>query len=619
MDTTVALNARQSGKATFPAVAGNVPGGVCSNATFANGDQMLVAYRPYESAGGVWSAVLRTFPLDSDLPSARAGGSVWSVEEDVVSLVVNGGDVCDGNPFETGVHYDLATTDEMYGISRSLSGVVVAPVCRRDSRCPLATTCVLAERRFEDELVLLRGDLPRSAFLSEVPIERRHVVLDAMVPKVLLSSDRADAFFGASPYGSTTNLFLPPVYRAGVVGATRVRVVPEESSLGERTIISLSPVGSVFDGLSRNYGDRLSNFWEPWLTDVIRIERFGVNSEPYTTGPLTFSLYVPELKGDTLVVYMFPPTLTGGSPTAIDVVTVGGVVRKSEKADTWLVTVPSVNADFIATEDVDECTAGTHTCYDGMEPFTQAALCTNKVEGFICTCPEGFVEAPVGTDDTARTGCVLASRAFTPPDYYLRIANLDRLDYGWRVKGIDLYASESCTGAKLQYNSISVDGTVYTGGSYDNKPPSNLVDGSPKTQWWSECLNCDPEQKEIVLTIKGTTNVGCVKLSQQEPLVDKRGQSMTVHTTGIIVQRGPVSGPGCSLPTDPGYVELCTPTLSHTVTGKGPNIDASLACGAPDTFPRRTARHRTIRCGHDFRGPFGLAPRPDGSVSLSLP
>jgi hypothetical protein len=180
--TTVALNTVQSKgvhkeQNIFPAEGGNVPGGVCSK--FANGDQAIVSYRPYASAAGVWSTVLRTFPLDAELPSVPAGGSEWTVSSDVPSVTGGSSGDCYGSPLEAGVHYDLATTNDLYGMTPSLAGVVVEPVCHKDSRCPLATTCVLSERRFEDELSLVRGDLPRSAFLSEAPIERRHAILHA--------------------------------------------------------------------------------------------------------------------------------------------------------------------------------------------------------------------------------------------------------------------------------------------------------------------------------------------------------------------------------------------------------------------------------------------------------
>ena len=138
-----------------------------------------------------------------------------------------------------------------------------------------------------------------------------------------------------------------------------------------------------------------------------------------------------------------------------------------------------------------------------------------------------------------------------------RLTHRSRLDYGWRVGEVVLYDDMDCSGA-VKYKDIKVSPfpetftsgdtktlitditSVYTGEfgnafyphSRDpNKKASddyeygnsNLFDGTDKntaSEWWSACLNCNPEEVdsthngavEIVIAVKGEKAVQCVGL-----------------------------------------------------------------------------------------------------------
>jgi hypothetical protein len=52
--------------------------------------------------------------------------------------------------------------------------------------------------------------------------------------------------------------------------------------------------------------------------------------------------------------------------------------------------------------------------------------------------------------------CVTAARLYSADDYYLRIYNLDRLDYGWRVGDITLHTN--CNDNQGQkYSAVAAD------------------------------------------------------------------------------------------------------------------------------------------------------------------
>merc|ERR1719271_179906 len=117
--------------------------------------------------------------------------------------------------------------------------------------------------------------------------------------------------------------------------------------------------------------------------------------------------------------------------------------------------------------------------------------------------------------------------------------------------------------------------------------PAKLFDEStsknPSEAWRSACLNCNPEvvdethngPVEIIMTISGETTVNCVAFFQEE------GH----NSSSIVIERGPVSGPGCSM--SPGS-EFCKPTMVWTKYGMPPSPSTPeekivTTCGVPQT------------------------------------
>jgi hypothetical protein len=235
--------------------------------------------------------------------------------------------------------------------------------------------------------------------------------------------------------------------------------------MARTVVISMAKNGGLSQKeLGRKYGqdNRPSPFYEKWTTDVIRIERFDEVGSPVTDGDFTFQIYAPDMLSEKLVLFMYGPIL-GTDPVEVNSMK-GASVTKLSDPFVWEVTVPSVNADFIASEDKNECDES--PCGD----FQQ---CTNLLgAGYTCACAFGYVL--VGDD------CKTPSQAYNAADldYYIRIAHTERLDYGWHVNEVILYSDEGCT-VQLDYTKIYSKnpfggGTVY--------PEGDWLD----SRWWVE-------------------------------------------------------------------------------------------------------------------------------------
>merc|ERR1719460_3207841 len=217
----------------------------------------------------------------------------------------------------------------------------------------------------------------------------RGKVLAGFSARTLVGEDRAEAYIVPQKME-----FAGDVYRA-VLGATIVRVqtpVSQPAMFGAKTIVTLAPATADAQDiakaeLGRGY-DLLSNgaptpFWTDFKTDVIRIERFGMDGEVLTVGPISFQLYAPS--ATPLTFFAFHPT-TGSAiskPAGVLLKDIGGTVKAKEGG--WYdITLPTVEYDIVGAEDIDECLAN---------PCGDNAHCTNVPGGPpMCKCHIGFVE-----------------------------------------------------------------------------------------------------------------------------------------------------------------------------------------------------------------------------------
>jgi hypothetical protein len=585
-------------------------------------------YLPYHVDNAMWSDIYTTWMNGSSSLNSPSAGAYWQADGTFVPGTATcpplGGDVVD--------KYGALTTDKVYNAFMTTVDMSITPVCRKASVCPSLTVCVLNEQRMQDEMSVWRMGVRRGAFLSEIDVPERDPVLAAthFEPKVLLSADRAEALIDASKWE-----FAHSIYRT-VPMATRV-VPTSMSDFGDKTVISMvsselsSAVGTEGQGVQsqefgRTYGAVLPGLLEPWRTDVIRIERFHGDGTPKTEGMFQFKVYAPEMESDHLIVYRYGPVLM---TPPVDITTEGGSVTKLNEEGMWMVTVTSVNADFIGTEDVNECVVNFPCAEGDGGEYTVDAICTNRIGAApLCSCPPGFSgDGYPSTRGGTGTPCTIDSITYTPEesqDYYIAIRHADRLDYGWRVREIKLYADYDsskgeCKGAQRYsqikqdfpvpdvaddtYTYITQPFNVYTGdyghafypkanddpngrgGPTFSYGPDKLFDEynnnrpSAGKAWWSACLNCNPEEVdnthqgavEILIGINGETPLNCIGIHQVEGHDSK----------SLIIERGPMRGPGCGM--KPGETR-CNPTMRWAKSGIGIDDTVVTSCGLEQTY-----------------------------------
>jgi hypothetical protein len=298
---------------------------------------------------------------------------------------------------------------------------------------------------------------------------------------------------------------------------------------------------------------------------------------------------------------------------------------------------------------------------------------------------------PITGAKISGTPCTLTPITYASDDYYLAIKHTDRLDYGWRVNEIYLYKDtecktkiaktdlmdfpappsvcigmpgepvctfSTCASAKTKkdcecgedqaaacnfkddtYRYITQNTKVYTGEFGKSNYPSandrvgsytytngNIFDQRATSQWWSSCLNCNPEEVdtthggavEILVIIGGSASVSCLEIDQVE------GHS----TDGLVIERGPVSGPGCGLQYTSGKtLPRCPPSMTWTKTGLSTKLETgkgkfefdkkvSLSCGLASTLFWGEMLHieGTAETGH-----LGSMPSRAGSSKLQVP
>jgi hypothetical protein len=569
------------------------------------------SYVPYD--GGMWENLAYTWMNGSSFDTSPANGAYWLANGDLVKGSRDS--VCPN--LDSGLDkYPVLTTDTLYRAHMPTMDTLITTVCRGVSVCPELSTCVLNPHRMEDEMLLFRAAVTRSAPLSSLlRVERAPVLAsENFIPKVLLSLNRAEAIVEQSKAG-----FAHSIYRT-VPLATRVSI-EDDSLVGDRLIISLAE--DTVEEFGRFYGGdaapplvKAGHLRPCANTDTIRIERFNADTSDAGPGTFVFKLIAPGCTSDYIAVYRYAvvPTVA-----PIDVTEEGGSVVYLPSENAWVVTVSAVNSDFIILEDVNDCEM---QCQKGSaEAYTVDALCTNRIAAPAeCSCPEGYsgngyvdgMELPPFTEGTPCTIMSLTYKAEGrapaghPPeqeekqDYYLRMRHLDRLDYGWRIDEINFYSDKECT-KSMTWKDMKTEvdsplGEIYTGpagnAEYPSNPPGlytgiNLVD-KKTTGWRSACLNCNPEvvdnthhgAVEIIVSVRGDVAVQCIGFDQQ-------GEGRH-NSKSITIERGPVSGEGCDMSS---VGSLCKPTM---VWAKS-NLPASpsskvveehivMTCGMPNTM-----------------------------------
>jgi len=493
----------------------------------------------------------------------------------------------------------VLSTAQLWHVDPPEATAALAPSCLEYEHCPALTTCVLrTASRMDFDLRRFRPGaegLRRHEWVSSLSREQRKAALANFEPRALVFETRAEAYLAASKFE-----FANELYRS-VPGATRVRFKPPTTTnvLGDKTIFTMVPSldATTKQEFNRTYRLPEPEFWSTFVTDVIRVERFsdsdatvGDSFSEEDGAPFAFDLYAPGVKD--LYVFIFPRTCTDRREGfLLDPACVDGSLNKHafqpspellgsqnvrRLADGWFqITLDRTGVDLIGVQDVDECALGVLVEASRRKACSPQAACANLLgREPLCSCLEGYV----GDGKT----CTLEPVAHDARDhpFYLRLLHNDRLDYGWRIKEVEMYDNAHCTGVPL---CTTGDCSVLVGSISTGEPSHyvqqqdapqlrssmGLFDGDLGTEWWSAELTLNPAEHDssrggaqaVEWVVQGDQRVECVRVRQVG------GH----HSSSLTLERGPV---GCS--------SRCEPTQSWSLSGNE-DLRIETACGRADT------------------------------------
>jgi hypothetical protein len=489
------------------------------------------------------------------------------------------------------------------------SDLTVQQVCRGMSVCPELMTCVMKHSRFHDEMAIWRYEighpLTRQQHLMQIDSWQKDELFSTShyVPKVLITGERVEAIMT-----DTTLSYFPSIYRSEH-DAMRLEIVNEPglTVTGRYLVVVLfkAEAGDREGGHIYDLPDDIKDdYASSWLSDVIRIERFGADTSSLETGAFTVDIDIDgfdpaSLSGpnaQAIDVFRFPPV--AGAPPVSIIGEAGFSLALTPDESKLRLTVPKVEGDLVLIQDKNECAASPNGC----DPVV--GLCENTKPGKTCSCPS--------THDCQGANCATCKmKAQSLPPYYLLLTHTSRLDYGWRVNQVQFYASKDCTGTPLPTGPgtgiphVRDDGVTPNPSSVENHglgsktsypgtyDPSNV--GEDAGAWWSSCITCNPDAifdethggpAQLEWVVDGDVAVGCVKVDQGSVSDAYAGHA----SRGLKVERGPVSrtSPPCGVGG-----KRCQPTMTVTATCGDLDTDAtdtcastsiSLACGMAGTL-----------------------------------
>merc|ERR550537_79667 len=203
-------------------------------------------------------------------------------------------------------------------------------VCKSYPTCGTLQTCVLAKNRFytEAEIMLTKGDVKIDkmyAFISDTPGYETLVDPVTFRPKTLVSVEMAKLFVSKvkEQYGKE-------LYR-NVPGHLRIKIASLGADVTNAIITMISSGTSYDSGFTLTINGQQYAIpeqstepkgYEPWYTDVVRLEKFGKDGKVIEKGAATvIDFYAPT--SPNLMVVVFDKT-TGADIDRLDATMVPG-------------------------------------------------------------------------------------------------------------------------------------------------------------------------------------------------------------------------------------------------------------------------------------------------------
>merc|ERR1719247_2725152 len=456
---------------------------------------------------------------------------------------------------------------------------------------------------------------------SDTPSYEELLDPETFRPKTLISVEMAILFVA-----KVKAQFGKELYR-NVPGHLRIKIASLGAGVSSAIITMISSGTSFSSGFTLTINGQVYAIpeqstdpkgFEPWYTDVVRLEKFGKDGKVIEKGAATvIDFYAPT--SPNLMVVVFDKT-TGAEVERLQGTMVPG------QPGYWRVSATR-SADHVGTSE-SPCPA---TPPSVPNSAMAGVLCPDLDAGAICpvTCALGY--KPFGGEGSGVTcklgqwtylgGTNFAGVCVKPPDYdpevqFFRLSHRSRLDYGWRIRKIDAFSDAACTKA------INTKDMAYIGpmDSYMNMFPG--VDNkdsilSRKTgdetaclksttackDFWSFGLNVNPYSVDqthgdaayVEFTTPKDVSVQCVQVISRTitaaPDGNKDGMPRQYYPSEMTLHRGYYADAAAgespveySMISKKGWTTMWTATAEGSVKEKeGLVTTFTTSCGVMDT------------------------------------
>jgi hypothetical protein len=496
----------------------------------------------------------------------------------------------------------------MYSWTPSLAAPVNLDfVCKSYPTCGTLQTCVLAKNRFwtETEALLTKDDCGPVGpydFLSDGNTPCYPTLLDPVTfrPKTLISAIASKLFVAKvkEQYGKE-------LYR-NVPGHLRLKINDLGSDVTNAIITMISSATSydnnfqfTINGRGYFIPEQLTDpkGYEPWYTDVVRLEKFDADGKVIENGAATvLDFYAPTSPNLMVVVF---DKMSGDPIEYIDATAVPG------SPGYWRVSATR-SADYVGTSEspcpatppsMDNSDMAGKTCPDLDAGATCLPTCASGYTaangGLVCS--KGKWRAPDG-------GLDFSSVCTRPADYepevqLFRLSHRSRLDYGWRIRSVVPYSDTGCS-KKIDKKELAYVGpsesyqNAYPGhGDMQSYSKDSILTRSTNDEsqclkssckdFWSFGLNVNPYSVDdthgsaayVEFTVGADESVQCVEVTSRTIAGD--GSPRQYYPDIMTLHRGYYADTAAgeetveySMISPKGWTEMWTSTVEESTSEK---------------------------------------------------
>jgi len=427
-------------------------------------------------------------------------------------------------------------------------------MCKSYPVCGTTSTCVLAKRRFGNELTLAYGTSDHSEALiggdliKDLPADDKANFLDDVTyrPKTLITVERAVSFVAQAKWQ-----WGAEIYR-NVPGHLRVRIRSPGANLDKAviTMVSSVPAESMMQ-LGVEYVMNLPGY-APLYTDIVRVETFA--KEGMAGSPMHLDFYAPNVP--QLILFRATANLAG--QTVFTEVT--GITAAADYAGWWKATITE-DGDYVGTTELP-CPS-TPPTVDDSDVTKTPKMCMNTDPGDTCglVCKKSFIKAgdftcSKGQWTTPGDGAACAEpEDYTPETQLFTLSHRSRLDYGWRIRQVNVFSDAACSsnkkinakvthvGTSGEYSSDFSSDSLYKGTTLKQETQCE-TNGNSCDDWWSKDLNVNPYSVDethgsavyITFTVDASSEVQCVQVISRTK--DNKGMPRQYYPTEMTLHRG---------------------------------------------------------------------------------